>query len=189
MNILKLNNWGDLPENYTGIFDFCGTIFYYLNGKCHREDGPAIIWKDGKVLYFINDKSIKIKDWKDLPENYTGIVEYKNIGMCYYLNGKYHREDGPAFIWKDGTMFYYLNGKYHREDGPAFIWKDGTIKYFINGKRHREDGPAVIHPDGTVFYYINDKHITKEVNDWIKENNIPKVWDNSHKILFKLTFG
>jgi len=90
MNILKLNNWGDLPENYTGIFDFCGTIFYYLNGKCHREDGPAIIWKDGKVLYF-----------------------------------------------------------------------------------------------------INDKNITKEVNDWIKDNNIPdyKLWNNSHKILFKLTFG
>lgn len=43
-----------------------------------------------------------------------------------------------------GTM-YTLNGVPHREDGPAVIYKDGTIHYFKNGKKHRTDGPATIY--------------------------------------------
>ena len=109
---------------------------------------------------------LKIYNWKDFPENYTGIIEWNTGTMCYYLNEILHREDGPAVIWDDDTMFYYVNGKLHREDGPAFIY-----------------------PDGRIFYYINDKNITEEVNIWIKDNKIPKDWNNSHKILFKLTFG
>src|SRR6202167_3920000 len=112
-------------------------------------------------------KTLKLDNWGDIPENYTGIVEYKNGIIVYYLNGKRHREDGPAFIWGDGTVFYYLNGSLHREDGPAIIRRDGTLEYYLNG--------------------INIT--TEKVNSWIKENNIPEVWDNSHKILFKLTFG
>src|ERR1700691_1776812 len=101
-----------------------------------------------------------------VPENYTGIVEYNNGDTGYYLNGILHREDGPAFIYPNGNAYYYINGFYHREDGPA-----------------------VIHPNGNMYYYLNDKNITEEVEEWIKDNNIPKVWDNSHKLLFKLTFG
>ena len=48
---------------------------------------------------------------EDLPENYSGIVEYKNIGMCYYLNGLFHREDGPVIIWKDGSKYWFINNK------------------------------------------------------------------------------
>jgi len=91
-------------------------------------------------------KTIKINHGEKEPENYTGIVEYPS-----------------------GMIEYYLNGKRHREDGPAVVWDDGTIKYFIN-----------------------DKEITKEVKEWIIENNIPedcKDWNKSDKILFKLTFG
>jgi len=109
---------------------------------------------------------LKIYSWdENLPENHTGIIEYNN------------------------TMVYYLKGKYHKEDGPSIIRKNGTMVYYLNGLRHKEDGPAAIYPDGTVFYYINDKDITEEVKDWIIENNIPEIWNNSHKILFKLTFG
>ena len=67
-------------------------------------------------------------------------------------------------------------------------YPSGTLRYYLNGIIHREDGPAIIWNDGTLFYFINDNDITKEVNDWIKENNIPKVWNNSHKLLFKLAF-
>ena|ERR1700691_2655957 len=111
-------------------------------------------------------KTLKLYYDGELPENYTGIVDY---GYC---------------------IEYYLNGLLHREDGPAIIYPDGRIRYYLYGKRHRTDGPAVTHPNGNMYYYLNDKNIsTKEVNDWIKENNIPEVWNNSHKILFKLTFG
>src|ERR1700691_3594237 len=132
---------------------------------------------------------LKIDIWCNLPENYTGIVDYHDGDIHYYLNGLHHREDGPAIIYSDGRMYYFLNGERHREDGPAIIWKDGTIEYYLNGKRHREDGPAIIYSDGRMYYFLNDKNITEEIEEWIKDNNIPKVWDNSQKILFKLTFG
>ena len=35
------------------------------------------------------------------------------------LNGKLHREDGPAIEDSDGDKYWYLNDKLHREDGPA----------------------------------------------------------------------
>jgi len=86
---------------------------------------------------------LKIDSWRDIPKNYTGIIEYPSGDTVYYLNRSLHRDDGPAVICSNGNM----------------------------------------------YYNINNKNITKEVKDWIKENNIPEVWDNSHKILFKLTFG
>ena|SRR6202167_2779422 len=126
-------------------------------------------------------KTLKIDYGWNLPENYSGILDY---GYCieYYLNGKSHREDGPAVIRKDGTISYYLNGKSHREDGPAVIRKDGTISYYLNGKSHREDGPAVIWKYNREEWFLNNKDITEEVNIWIKENNIPEFWDKSHII-------
>jgi|ERR1700691_1529610 len=134
-------------------------------------------------------ETIKINDCYEVPENYTGIVEYSNGAIYYYLNSKLHREDGPAKIYPSGTVFYFINGLRHREDGPAEIWDDGSILYYLNGLCHREDGPAEIWNDGTIFYYLNNNDITEEVEEWIKENNIPKVWNKSHKLLFKLTFG
>src|ERR1700691_6340007 len=101
-----------------------------------------------------------------IPKNYTGIIEYPN-----------------------GVIYYYLNGLRHREDGPSCINYDGTIEYHLNGKCHREDGPAIIYSDGTLEYCLNDKDITDKVNKWVIDNNIPKVWNKSHKLLFKLTFG
>ena len=56
----------------------------------------------------------------------------------WYLNGKRHREDGPAVEWADGTKVWYLNGKQHREDGPAVEWADGYKAWYLNGKRYTE---------------------------------------------------
>jgi hypothetical protein len=38
-----------------------------------------------------------------------------------------------------------IDGKLHREDGPAIEWADGTKSWYLNGDRHREDGPATPH--------------------------------------------
>ena len=35
-----------------------------------------------------------------------------------------------------------INGKFHREDGPAIEWSNGDKEWYLNGRRHREDGPA-----------------------------------------------
>ena len=35
---------------------------------------------------------------------------YDSGGKEWYLNGKLHREDGPAIEWIDGCKSWYLNG-------------------------------------------------------------------------------
>jgi hypothetical protein len=58
-------------------------------------------------------------------------------GNQYWLgkDGKYHRTDGPAYIWADGSMSWYEDGKLHRTDGPAFIDINGYKEWYVNGKR------------------------------------------------------
>ena len=78
MNILKVDNWGDLPENYTGIVDFGISIVYFLNGLQHREDGPAIIWNDGAISYFLKGKRHR----EDGPA-----MIYEDGYKYWYING------------------------------------------------------------------------------------------------------
>ena len=65
-------------------------------------------------------------------------------------------------VYTNGTKLWFLNGKLHREDGPAVEWADGTKKWYLNGEYHREDGPAVEWADGTKFWYLNGKYLTQE---------------------------
>ena len=55
-----------------------------------------------------------------------------NGDKFWYLNGKRHREDGPACEFINGDKFWYLNGKTHREDGPAVEYHNGHKEYWIN---------------------------------------------------------
>jgi len=112
-----------LIKALTTIVKENGSQSWLINGKYHREDGPAMIDADGS--------------------------------QYWYQNGNLHREDGPAYIGADGIQEWLINGKCHREDGPAIIGTDGTQYWFKNGKVHREDGPAYIGPDGTQAWYLN----------------------------------
>ena len=82
--------------------------------------------------------------------------------VVHYVDGKIHREDGPALIYADGKQYYYQNNQLHRTDGPAIIWADGTKFYCQNGEFHREDGPAAIYPNGNKEYWIADKRLPEE---------------------------
>ena len=61
-----------------------------------------------------------------------------------------------------GSKSWYLNGKCHREDGPALEGVNGYTAWFLNGELHREDGPAVEWGDGTKDWYLNGKELTEE---------------------------
>jgi len=39
------------------------------------------------------------------------VLVYDSGSKEWYLNGKLHREDGPAYEDSDGTKIWYLNGK------------------------------------------------------------------------------
>ena len=105
-------------------------------------------------------------------DTFTGVVKDKYGAIVYFLNGKRHRENGPAIEWGVGFKQWWLNGKLHREDGHAREFADGTKEWYLNGKLHREDGPAREFADGDTAWYLNDEfygfnnEYTKE--SWIK---------------------
>ena len=53
------------------------------------------------------------------------LLNKANGDKFWYLNGKLHREDGPAIEHANGDKFWCLNDKLHREDGPAIELADG----------------------------------------------------------------
>ena len=74
-------------------------------------------------------------DYLDIPNKQrNGIYEIERFEIFHYLNGKLHREDGPAFEHINGQKEWYVNGKLHRLDGPALEWRSGTKYYYIEDK-------------------------------------------------------
>ena len=43
-------------------------------------------------------------------KTFTGVAKDKENDIAYYLNGKFHRENGPAIEYSDGGKSWYLNG-------------------------------------------------------------------------------
>ena len=123
--------------------------------------------------------------------------------VCWKLDGKLHREDGPAYISyyiHDQTLYserWCINGLPHREDGPAEIFysfSGGVTNehWYLNDKRHRIDGPAWIdyHPSGKIKdrdWYLNDKRIRPE--QWLKENRYRWPLNKEKQTELLLTFG
>ena len=110
-------------------------------------------------------KTIKIDDWNEVPNNFTGIAKHVRGDKYWYLNGKFHREGDPAVECVNGDKHWYLNGKHHREDGPAIVCVNGYKSWWLNDNRHRIDGPAIEWIDGIKEYWINDKRVTKEAQE------------------------
>jgi hypothetical protein len=93
------------------------------------------------------------------------VDDNKNI-RWYNDKDQYHRLDGPAVEWADGSKSWYVEGKLHRQDGPAFEQANGYKAWWVEGKRHRLDGPAIECADG---YWVEGKELTKEeFNAYIK---------------------
>jgi hypothetical protein len=65
-------------------------------------------------------------------------------------------------VYADGSKEWWLNGKRHREDGPAVEHADGYKSWWLKGKRHREDGPAVEYADGDKEWWLNGNPMTEE---------------------------
>jgi len=74
--------------------------------------------------------------------------------------GQINMKDG-CYIDITGAEVWVKDGEYHREDGPAIIWKNGTKIWRKNGNLHREDGPAIIYPNGVEEWWLNDQKLNK----------------------------
>ncbi|NDB85117.1 MAG: hypothetical protein EB127_20815 [Alphaproteobacteria bacterium] len=90
----------------------------------------------------------------------------------WYLNGLYHREDGPAFEGFAGGKAWYLNGYLHRKDGPAVDDQyNGELYWYINGKLHRIDGPAIERTNGNNHYFLNG--VEYSFKEWDRLRKLP----------------
>jgi hypothetical protein len=65
-------------------------------------------------------------------------------------------------VYPSGDKAWRLNGKLHREDGPAIECANGTKFWYLNGERHREDGPAVETSDGKKYWCLNGEYLSKK---------------------------
>ena len=169
ITIEKLITLDELYNLPNGIVKYNGRIFYYQNGKLHREeDGPTVEYTFGEKRWYING----LLHRKNGPA-----IEYANGDKEWYLNGLLHREDGPAFYKRmyDGDKKWYINGLLHREYGPAIEDANGTKEWYINGIRHRENGPAVERANGDKEWYINGK-LHRENGPAIEDANGYKAW-------------
>lgn len=88
------------------------------------------------------------------------------------------------FITKYGHE-YRLNGKLHREDGPALEYIDGHKEWRINNELHREDGPAVEYADGQGSWFCHNRFY-QNIDDWAKDVGIYGTDDHT---LLKLKYG
>jgi hypothetical protein len=48
--------------------------------------------------------------------------------------------------WRDSIEAYWLNGKRHREESPAYIGNNYEA-YYQNGELHRDEGPAIVNDE------------------------------------------
>ena len=178
MKTIKTDNWEEAPENFTGIVEWAdGTKYWCEKGMWHREDGPAIEFSDGRRCYLLEGqeysekdwkakvqelkepkvKTIKINNWSEIPESFTGVAEWPDGTKYWYKEGLWHREDGPAIAGIGGHKEWYKEGKCHRLDGPAVERQDGSKFWYKNDNLHREDGPAVEKSNGDKEWWIEGK--------------------------------
>ena len=111
-------------------------------GKHRDNDLPAVVYADGSMIWWINNK---VHRDGDLP----AIVNVDGV-RAWYNNGKRHRDnDLPAYDDGDGELIWFNNGNIHRGNGPpARIYSNGQMFWYTNGKCiGDQDNP----PPGAVF--------------------------------------
>jgi hypothetical protein len=89
-------------------------------------------------------------------ENYVK-REIDKYGTVSYINskGQYHRLDGPAREWPDGSKVWWINDKIHRLDGPAIIFTEQDKHWYLNYKIY----PKSRHNRLVLFFVLESRRI------------------------------
>ena len=78
---------------------------------------------------------IKMKSHVEIPQNYTGVVEWEDGDKRWYKNSKYHREDGPVIFGKNDYKSWYLDGNFICNSNGKL---DLTNKIVLSKSQHPE---------------------------------------------------
>jgi hypothetical protein len=85
-------------ENYNKICKTDCGVYYYLNDKLHRIDGPAIEYCEGDKSWYQNGELHRIDG-----QAYECVNGHKE----WWQNDKLYRIDGPAVEYSDGDKDWY----------------------------------------------------------------------------------
>lgn len=108
-------------------------LHWYLGGRRHRSDGPALITAAGERQWFDEGRRHRIGGPAWI---------HADGGMSWWQDGRVHRIGGPALI--DAAIAgddprvreaWYQAGQLHRTDGPAVIYGDGAHEWWLEGVR------------------------------------------------------
>ena len=139
-------NSGDVEAPHFGSEEGALTYVEEKNAQKYGEVGESVKKDQSETHKTDSDSPVKSVDK-------YGTIRWEK-------DGRFHREDGPAIEYADGTKEWCKNGKLHREDGPAIERYDGTKAWYRNGRLHRNDGPAVEFPDGSKEWWIKGKPVS-----------------------------
>jgi hypothetical protein len=99
-----------------------GNKRWFVNGKLHRIDGPAIEYMSGGKEWHLYGNLHR----EDGPAVVGDAVN------LWYLNDLLHREDGPAAECANGDKEWYSKGMLHRTDGPAIEYMGRGKEWWLN---------------------------------------------------------
>jgi hypothetical protein len=91
-----------------------GVIEKLVNGKTHCDDGPAVVYPDGRKEWYANDYLHRISLLSDKPA-----IVYPNGRQEWWFEGRRHNSENmssnmrsfsPAIISPDGSKVFYYHG-------------------------------------------------------------------------------
>ena len=109
------------------------------NPTIYKKDGELHVWSgepDGLYCLIHSDPSYQAL------YQVAGVMQpccLEKTAEWRDKDGLWHRDNGPAAIYPDGTRAWYQHGKLHRDDGPAAIFSDGTQEWYWLGKWINEE--------------------------------------------------
>ena len=99
-----------------------GNKMWYVNGKLHRDDAPAIEWHSGATEWYQHGKRHRIG---------APAIEFRN-GKEWWVNDELHRIDGPAIDYAPaieyagGHKAWYVNGRQYND---IAAWAKASLEY------------------------------------------------------------
>jgi hypothetical protein len=136
-----------------------GTVANYDDdGKFHSDSGPAITTPDGSEYWY--QHGVLHRDGGPALINNDKTSWWRKRSKEYWVNGKWHRLDGPAvtyynyenkadeYWYKEGLLhstisptrkYYHKMKEFGNYDRPSGWFSE----WFFEGKKHRNNGPAV----------------------------------------------
>ena len=100
-----------------------GDVVYFLDGKVHRINGPAVISSDHELFIWVKNGKVH-RD--DLP----AVESHDDSLQIYYEEGFKHRVNGPAQIYR-GQKEYWIYGKQYTDLDAYTNESRSTILDFI----------------------------------------------------------